>query len=53
MVGLLTLGAITATVAALLRYAPIGAAVGIVTAAAGLRWLATAERTRRAGRPQR
>ena len=47
MVGLLTLGALTATVVALLRYAPIGAAVGIVTAAAGLYWLVTAERARR------
>ena len=53
MVALLTLGALTATVVALLRYAPIGAAVGIVTAAAGLYWLVTAERTRQAGPPVR
>lgn len=50
MVALLTLGALTATVVALLRYAPIAAAVGIVTAAAGLYWLMKAERTRRLGR---
>lgn len=53
MVALLTLSALTATVVALLRYAPIGAAVGIVTAAGGLYWLVTAERTRPAGRPER
>lgn len=53
MVALLTLGALTATVVALLRFAPVGAAVGIVTAAGGLYWLVTAERTRRAGRPER
>lgn len=53
MVALLTLGALTATGVALLRYAPIGAAVGIVTAAAGLYWLVTAERTRQAGPPVR
>ena len=51
MVGLLTLGALAATVVALLRIAPIGAAVGIVTAAAGPYWLVTAERTRRTGPP--
>lgn len=53
MVSLLTLGALTATVVALLRYAPIGAAVGIATAAAGLYWLVTAERARRTGPPPR
>lgn len=50
MVALLTLGALTATVVALLRFALIGAAVGLLTAAAGLYWLYNAERTRRSGR---
>ena len=46
MVGLLTLGALTATVVALLRFAPIGATVGILTGAAGIYWLYNAERNR-------
>ncbi len=47
MVGMLTLGALTATTVALMRFAPIGAAVGFFTAAAGLYWLYDAERARR------
>ena len=53
MVGLLTLGALTATVVALLRFAPIGATVGILTGAAGLYWLYNAERSRQRIRPDR
>jgi len=53
MVGLLTLGALTATVVALLRFAPIGATVGILTGAAGLYWLYNAERNRHRVKPRR
>ena len=53
MVGLLTLGALTATVVALLRFAPIGATVGILTGAAGLYWLYNDERSRRRIRADR
>ncbi len=53
VVGLLTLGAITATVVALMRVAPLGAMVGILTGAAGLYWLYNAERSRQRIRPDR
>jgi len=53
VVGLLTLGALTATVVALMRVAPLGATVGILTGAAGLYWLYNAERNRHRVKPRR